>query len=199
VVSLGDTTLADIVKDYIKIRYKKPGDVFLGVIHRLDRPVSGAIIFARTSKGLSRMNEVFRNKAIKKTYLAICEKRPENFEGTLSNFIYKDQKKNKAFIHQSAKRGAKKAILNYRLLAEVSGRALLEVDLETGRPHQIRAQLAHMGCPIVNDIKYGAAKFGTKGIIYLHCSSMEFIHPVKKEPIKFTAEIPDDQIWEPFS
>ena len=194
----GDETLSDLVKAYIKYRYKKPGDVFLGVIHRLDRPVSGVIIFARTSKGLSRMNELFRNKAIEKRYLAVTERRPKEFEAELVNYIHKDTKKNKVNIHQSDRRGGKKAILKYQLKAEIESKTLLAVQLVTGRPHQIRAQLAHIGCPILNDIKYGAGKFGARGQIYLHCSDMKFIHPIKKEPIHIEAELPYDVTWQTF-
>jgi 23S rRNA pseudouridine1911/1915/1917 synthase len=195
----GDKPLSEFVKEYVKVRYKKPGAVFLGVIHRLDRPVSGTVIFARTSKGLSRMNELFKKREIKKTYWAIVEDRPEPMEGRLEHYIVKDKNRNIAKAYDSQRiNAAKKAILNYKLLGEIGSHHLLEIDLKTGRPHQIRVQLSKIGHPIRGDIKYGFHSPNQDGCIHLHCRSMEFIHPVKNEPVKITADPPKDQIWDLF-
>ncbi|MEM6966849.1 MAG: RluA family pseudouridine synthase [Bacteroidota bacterium] len=198
----GDTPLTAYVKQYIKMRYQKPGDVFLGVVHRLDRPVSGAIIFARTSKGLSRMQKVFAERKVQKTYWAISKNRPEPLEGSLKNYLVKDTTKHIVKILERPSRrypNAKLANLNYKMIAEVSGNHLIEVNPITGRPHQIRVQLAQIGCTIVGDVKYGYSRHQWKGNINLHCRSMAFIHPVKKEPVTITAAPPThDQIWDMF-
>ena len=194
----GDETLADLVKDYIKVRYKKPGDVFLGVIHRLDRPVSGVVIFARTSKALTRMNKLLQEKMIKKTYLAITKERPEPLQGNLVHYILKDRDRNVAKAYDSVGRrtkAAKRSELNYELVAEVGANHLIKVNPLTGRPHQIRVQLSKMGWPIRGDKKYGFRQRRTDGTIYLHCLEMAFEHPVKKEPVSIQAETPVDQIW----
>ena len=191
-----DITVADVVKQYIKIRYNKPGDVFLGVIHRIDRPVSGALIFARTSKALTRMNQLLRERAIQKTYLAISDTRPEPHFGQLTHYLLKDTTKNfvRAFAKQKHK-GAKKATLDYKLLSSIGNHHLIEVNPKTGRPHQIRVQLSRLGCPIRGDVKYGASKGNRSGRIHLHSRALEFIHPVRKELVKIVAEIPNEQLW----
>lgn len=195
----GDIPLSEFVKDYIKIRYQKPGAVFLGVIHRIDRPVSGAVIFARTSKGLERMNKLFQERTIKKRYLAVVEKRPEELEDTIIGFISKNQEKNMVAV-SSTKRNKhyKFAKLDYKVLAGVAGHYLLEVTPHTGRPHQIRAQLGRLGCPIRGDVKYGASKMNKDGRIHLHAVGLEFTHPVKKEEVIIKAALPNDQVWDNF-
>jgi 23S rRNA pseudouridine1911/1915/1917 synthase len=195
----GDETLSDAVKEYIARKYKKPGDVFLGVVHRLDRPVSGVVIFTRTSKALERMNKLFHDREIKKTYWALVKNRPPQVEDELVHWIRKNTKINKALASDSDSKGGQKAILTYRLVARLSEYYLLEVKPETGRPHQIRVQLAKIGCPISGDVKYGSDKANRDASIHLHARSVEFIHPVKKEPVRLTAGIPsDDQIWQMF-
>ena len=196
----GDKPLSEFTKEYIKVRYKKPGDVFLGVIHRLDRPVSGATVFARTSKGLTRMNELFRKREVKKTYWAIVNERPEPLNGKLTHYLMKDRDRNvvTAFAKQKYK-AAKKAVLNYEFIGEIGMNKLIQIDLETGRPHQIRVQLSKIGIPIKGDIKYGYRTRNQDGSIHLHCRSISFIHPVKKEPVTVTADPPNEAIWNLFS
>jgi len=195
----GDDTLAEEVKRYIKVRYGKPGDVFLGVIHRLDRPVSGVVIFARTTKALIRMNKMLQEKTIQKRYLAIVSQRPEEFEGTLRHFILKDEQRNIVHAYTRSKPGSKEAILTYKLTGELDGKVILEVNPLTGRPHQIRAQLNKINCPIVGDLKYGAEYPNPDKSISLHCRSMSFIHPVKNEPVTIEAEAPRKFPWNLFS
>ncbi|MBK8347926.1 MAG: RluA family pseudouridine synthase [Saprospiraceae bacterium] len=195
----GDKTLADSVKQYIKIRYNKPGDVFLGVIHRLDRPVSGVVIFARTSKALIRMNKMLQEKTIQKTYLAIVSSRPEELSGTLTHFISKDETKNIVKAYASKRSGAKEAILTYTQKGELDGKILLEVHPLTGRPHQIRAQLSKINCPIIGDLKYGATYPLPDQSIALHCHQMSFVHPVKEETITIKAHPPRIFPWNIFS
>ena len=195
----GDVPLAEYVKQYIKKKYKKPGDVFLGVVHRLDRPVSGAIIFARTSKALTRMTKMFADKQVEKVYWAISKRRPEPLQGNLKNYLYKNTEKNMAKLLEKPSRrhpDAKYVELDYNMIGEVSGNHLIEVRPLTGRPHQIRVQLASMGCTIVGDVKYGYPRMEWKGNINLHCRSMTFMHPVKKEKMTVKANPPkDDQTW----
>jgi len=196
-----DVPIGEYIKQYIKVRYNKPGAVFLGVIHRLDRPVSGAMIFARTSKGLSRMNELFKKREITKTYWAVTKERPKPISGELTHFILKDPVKNvaKAYEKKSKRtKDAKKAVLEYELIAELEGYCLTRITLKTGRPHQIRVQMASIGCPIVGDLKYGYKQANRDGSIHLHCRSLEFIHPVKKERVYFEADPPDDPLWNMF-
>ncbi len=196
-----DVPIGEYIKQYIKIRYNKPGAVFLGLIHRLDRPVSGAMIFARTSKGLSRMNQVFKERAVKKTYWAITKERPRPISGELTHYILKDPEKNiaKAYDRPSNRsKNAKKSILQYELLAELEGYCLTKVILKTGRPHQIRVQLSKIGCPIIGDMKYGFRQPNRDGSIHLHCRSLEFVHPIKKEPVYFEADPPNDRLWNQF-
>ena len=179
----GDTPLSEMVKLYIKFRYHKPGDVFLGLIHRLDRPVSGVLLFARTSKALSRMNKLFKERKVEKCYWAVSKTRPQPIEGQLQHYLLKDHKKNKSFaLRQPGKKsqGAKLSKLNYKLLAELGGDHLIEVIPYTGRPHQIRVQLSSIGCPIIGDLKYGFPQANADGSIHLHSRSLSFIHPVKK-------------------
>ncbi|MCO6488161.1 MAG: RNA pseudouridine synthase [Phaeodactylibacter sp.] len=192
----GDRPLSEFVKDYIKDRYNKPGAVFLGTIHRLDRPVSGVTVFARTSKALSRMNKLFQERDIQKVYWAITDQRPEPLSGQLVHYIEKDRNKNFAHAYSKPKGNAKKSVLEYRLMAAIAAHNLIEVKPETGRPHQIRAQLARMGCPIRGDVKYGFPSPNPDGSIHLHCRSLSFEHPVKKEPVTITAS-PDeeDEVW----
>lgn len=199
----GDLPISEWTKHYIKDRYKKPGDVFLGVIHRIDRPVSGVVIMARTSKALTRMNQLFKDRAISKTYWAITSERPDPLSGHLTHYISKDKSRNlaKAYDEMSKRAqqsGAKKSELDYEMLAEISSHHLLEVKLITGRPHQIRVQLAKVGWPIRGDIKYGFKRPNEDGSIHLHCRKLSFIHPVKKEPIEIVADPPIDQIWDLF-
>lgn len=195
----GDEPMAVFVKAYIKKKYKKPGDVFLGTIHRLDRPVSGVTIFARTSKALTRMNELFRNKKIDKEYVAIIDKIPPKNKGRLVHHLVKDHKKNKVAVYDQPTKTSKESRTNYKLLSVINGLAVVKVFPITGRPHQIRSQLSTIGCPIVGDLKYGSEKrFGDQSI-GLHCCSLSFIHPVKKEPITITAVPPKGNFWELFN
>lgn len=197
----GDLPLSELVKQYIKDRYKKPGDVFLGVIHRLDRPVSGTVVFARTSKALERMNKLFAERKIKKTYWAITEERPDPIQGHLTHYILKDRSKNvsKAYLQKGRRTAdAKKSELDYKLISGIGDNHLIEVNPITGRPHQIRVQLSSIGCPIRGDVKYGYKRKNLEGTIHLHCKKLEFIHPVKKEPVVIESETPDSQIWSLF-
>ncbi len=194
----GDIHLIDKVKAYIKKKYNKPGDVYLGSPHRLDRPTSGVIIFARTSKALTRLNAMFQDKeAIQKTYWAVVDALPENEEDTLEHYLWKDEGKNKSFASPKAKQGARFSKLTYKHKASLNRYHLLEVILHTGRHHQIRVQLSKIGCHIKGDLKYGAARSNENGGIHLHARKLEFIHPVKKEPIKIIASPPkSDPIWD---
>lgn len=192
----GDKPLSDIVKEYIKVKYAKPGNVFLGVVHRLDRPVGGLVVFARTSKALSRLNEMFRTGDVHKTYWAVVKKHSIPEEDTLTNWLVRNEKQNKSYAYDKERLGSKKAILKYRLRAESDNYMLLEVTLLTGRHHQIRCQLAHMGCPIKGDLKYGAPRSNPDGSISLLSRRVEFVHPVSKEPICVEAPIPNDRLWQ---
>ncbi|MDD4190171.1 MAG: RluA family pseudouridine synthase [Mangrovibacterium sp.] len=194
----GDETLIDKVKAYIKKKYDKPGDVYLGSPHRLDRPTSGVVLFARTSKALERLNEMFQNKdAIKKTYWAVVDKLPEKEAATLEGHIRKDEGKNKSFVTESPKKGTRPCSLSYKHMASLNRYHLLVVDLHTGRHHQIRAQLSKIGLHIKGDLKYGAAHSNPNAGIHLHARKLEFIHPVKKEPIRIVANPPKgDPIWD---
>jgi len=194
----GDKPLADICKDYIKEKYKKPGEVFLGVVHRLDRPVSGVIIFARTSKALERMNALFRNKETQKTYWALVSNKPPVQSNTLIHWLVKDEKKNKTTAYKKENPEGQRSELSYKIISQKSGLFLLEVKPITGRPHQIRVQLASMGCPIVGDLKYGYDAPNEDASICLHAKQLEFIHPVKKEAVIITAELPKTPFWKLF-
>jgi 23S rRNA pseudouridine1911/1915/1917 synthase len=194
----GDKPLVDICKEYIKEKYKKPGEVFLGVVHRLDRPVTGVVIFARTSKALERMNELFRNRDTQKTYWALVAKNPSSPQGTLVHWLVKDEKKNKTTAFARDNPAGQRSELSYKLVSQKAGLFLLEVKPITGRPHQIRVQLASMGCPIVGDVKYGHPLPNQDGSICLHARTLEFVHPVKKEPVTITADLPKNQFWKLF-
>ena len=192
----GDIPLSETVKAYIKEKYAKPGAVFLGVVHRLDRPVSGLVVFARTSKALSRLNDMFRNGEVHKTYWAIVQQRPEHEEGTLENWLVRNEKQNKSYAYQREVPNSKKAILKYRMIGQSERYYLLEVNLLTGRHHQIRCQLAAMGCPIKGDLKYGAKRSNPDGSISLLAHRVEFIHPVSKQHILVESPIPEDNLWQ---
>ena len=193
----GDQPLSETIKIYLKEKYDKPGDVYLGVTHRLDRPVSGVVLFAKTSKALTRLNEMFRNQEIKKTYWAIVKEKPEQSEGRLEHYLTRNEKQNKSMAYDKERSDAKKAALSYKLIAHSDTYYLLEIQLETGRHHQIRCQLAKMGCPIKGDLKYGFPRSNPNGGISLHARSVEFIHPVSKQLIQLTAPMPlDDKLWQ---
>ncbi len=194
-----DVPIIDQVKEYIKNKYNKPGDVFLGLAHRLDRPVSGLILLARTSKALSRCNQLFKDRNIEKTYFAIVEEKPSNPKGSLVHYIKKDTVKNKARLFDKEKDGAKKALLEYTLISTSKSSHLIEVKPKTGRPHQIRAQLASMGCVIKNDVKYGAKSSNNPKQIYLHAKSLSFEHPVKRIPLFIECPLPNDLEWKKYS
>lgn len=191
----GDVPLSETVKQYLKEKYHKPGNVFIGVTHRLDRPVSGLVVFAKTSKALSRLNEMFKNSGVKKTYWAIVKQTPAETEGELVNYLVRNEKQNKSYAYDTEKPGSKKAILHYRLIARSDNYSLLEVDLKTGRHHQIRCQLAKMGCPIKGDLKYGFPRSNPDGSICLHARRVRFVHPVSKELIDVVAPVPSDNLW----
>ena len=189
----GDTPLSEIVKAYIKAKYNKPGEVFLGVTHRIDRPTSGVVLFARTSKALARLNEMFKShEQIQKTYWAIVQGEPKQPEARLENWLVKNEAQNKSYITKPGAKEAKQAVLSYKTLAKGDHYTLLEVNLETGRHHQIRCQLAAIGCPIKGDLKYGAKRSNPDGGICLHARQIAFIHPVKKEPMTIEAPVPKE-------
>ena len=192
----GDTPLSDIVKDYIKEKYQKPGNVFLGVVHRLDRPVSGLVVFARTSKALSRLNEMFRTGEVHKTYWAITKNMPAIEEGRLEHWLVRNEKQNKSYAYTKEKPGAKKAVLEYKMIGRTDNYSLLEVRLLTGRHHQIRCQLAKMGCPIRGDLKYGAPRSNPDGSISLHAHRLTFEHPVSHLQIDVKAPLPQENVWQ---
>ncbi len=192
----GDEPLAEKVKAYLKEKYAKPGLVLLGIVHRLDRPVSGLVMFARTSKALTRLNDMFRHGDIHKTYWAVVQDKPEESEGTLEHWLTRNEKQNKTYAYYHEVPGSKKAILNYRMIGQTERYYLLEINLLTGRHHQIRCQLAEMGCPIKGDLKYGARRSNPDGSISLLAHRLEFIHPVKKEPIVVESPLPDDPLWQ---
>jgi 23S rRNA pseudouridine1911/1915/1917 synthase len=198
--SEGETGLEDAIKAFIRRRDSKPGDVFLGVVHRIDRPVSGAVVFAKTSKALARLNEMLRKGEFDKTYWAITEELPPAEEGTLTHHIVRDGKQNRSRAFDSPKKDSKEARLTYKMIAASSNYYLLEVKLLTGRHHQIRAQLAKIGSPIKGDLKYGAKRSNPDGGISLHSRRVVFMHPVRKEPLEITAPLPtDDNLWRYFS
>ena len=194
----GDPTMPDSIKAYLKDKYNKPGNVFCGVIHRLDRPTSGVILFARTSKGLERMNKQFRDQQTSKTYWAILENKPPNEQGRLINYVKKNEKQNKSYVTSNDTKGSKEAILNYRLISSSERYHLVEVELETGRHHQIRTQFAKIGCSIKGDLKYGAKRSNRDGSICLHSRQLKFNHPTTKEEICLVAPIPQNTFWDLF-
>lgn len=193
----GDVPLSDMVKAYLKEKYHKPGEVFLGVVHRLDRPVSGVVLFARTSKALPRLNKMFaEHKAVRKTYLAIVANRPPESQGTLTHWLTRNEKLNLARAYDREVPNSKKAVLDYRVVAQSERYFLLEIELHTGRHHQIRCQLAKMGCPIRGDLKYGAPRSNPDGSISLHAWRMELEHPVSHIPITIEAPLPGERLWQ---
>ena len=199
----GDTPLSEMVKAYIKEKYQKPGEVFLGVTHRLDRPTTGVVLFARTSKALTRLNAMFQShELIRKTYWAIVEKaengkvKGENDEAIrLENYLWRNEKQNKSFVVKAGTKDAKRAVLSYRAIAQSDRYTLLEINLETGRHHQIRCQLSAIGLPIKGDLKYGAKRSNPDGGISLHARKIEFVHPVSKLPMSIIAPVPEDTLW----
>lgn len=191
----GDRTLADDVKQYIKEKYAKPGNVFLGVVHRLDRPVWGLVVFAKTSKALSRLNDMFRTGDVHKTYWAITQNCPAVPEATLTDWIRRNEKQNKSYTYDREVPNSKKAMLHYKVIGRSDNYTLVEVNLMTGRHHQIRCQLSNIGCPIKGDLKYGARRSNPDGSISLLARRIEFVHPVSKEHITVEAPLPDDKLW----
>lgn len=195
----GDKPLSEVVKEYLKVKYNKPGNVFCGVTHRLDRPTSGVVVFAKTGKALSRLNEMFKNNEIDKTYWAIVKKLPEKTEATLTHYLIKNERTNKSTAYDVEKPNTKKSVLHYKLIGQSQNYNLLEVDLETGRHHQIRCQLSKIGSPVKGDLKYGAERSNPDGSISLHARKISFIHPVSKEKIEVVAPTPDDVLWKALS
>ena len=195
----GDTSLFELVQQYIKKKYNKPGDVYLGLVHRVDRPVSGLVMFARTSKAASRLSEMFRERTIEKTYLAIVDTQPLILEDTITNYIWKDKEANKAYCYNKEKSGSKKAVLDYKQVQAVGGNFLLEVKPHTGRSHQIRAQLASIGCPIIGDNKYGSSITLEDRSVCLLARRLKFIHPVKKTPLEVVSKTPTGRFWQKFT
>jgi len=194
----GDVTLPDKIKEYLKEKYNKPGNVFCGVVHRLDRPTSGAVIFARTSKALERLNKQFREKETNKVYWALVDKKPETLAGKLVHYLRKNENQNKSYISNEQTPGAKLAILNYKYLRSSDKFHLLEIELETGRHHQIRVQLASIDCHIKGDLKYGAKRSNEDGSICLHARKISFLHPTSKEMIEIVAPVPESTLWKIF-
>ena len=194
----GDEPLDEKVKKYIAAKYNKPNGAFLGVVHRLDRPVSGVILFAKTSKALERMNAIFKNREVRKTYFAVVRNKPATLAGNLVHWLIKNPQKNVVTAYNKEVVGSQRSELDYKLIGEVGGFYLLQVNPLTGRSHQIRVQLSTMDCPIVGDNKYGYPRGSRKGSICLHARQLEFIHPVQKEPIKIFATLPVDGFWERF-
>ncbi|WP_397299882.1 RluA family pseudouridine synthase [Nonlabens ulvanivorans] len=196
----GDVILPDMIKEYIAVKYDKPGAIFLGVTHRLDRPTSGVVVFARTSKALPRMNKLFANHETRKTYWAVVEGTTPKNQDRLIHHLVRNTKQNKSYAHDHAVPNSKEAILSYKVVQKLDRYTLLEIALETGRHHQIRAQLSKIGCVIKGDLKYGARRSNKDGSIHLHARQLEFNHPVKKEPVKIIAPVPvGDAIWKAVS
>jgi len=195
----GDEPLSDILKSYLKQKFSKPGEVFLGVVHRLDRPVSGAVIFARTSKALTRLNIMLRDGEIHKTYWAVVKNKPPQTEDHLIQYLTRNEEKNKSSVYDHPVNGSQKAELIYKILDKSDAYYLLSVQLLTGRHHQIRAQLSSLGCPIKGDLKYGYPRSNPGGFIHLHARALSFIHPVKKEPLEIKADPPSDKLWDFFT
>ncbi|QYA25968.1 RNA pseudouridine synthase [Gramella sp. MT6] len=192
----GDKPLSEVVKSYLKEKYNKPGNVYLGVVHRLDRPTSGIVVFSKTSKALPRLNKLFQDKKAKKTYWAVVKNPPPNESGELVHYMKRNSKQNKSYAHKNEVPDSKKAILDYRLLKKLDNYYLLEIDLHTGRHHQIRSQLSAIGCPIKGDLKYGFDRSNKDASIHLHSRELKFTHPVKKELIHIVAPPPSDPIWD---
>ena len=195
----GDMPLSEKLKVWLKVKYNKPGNVFIGVTHRLDRPVSGVVLFAKTSKALARLNEMFRLGEVRKTYWAIVKNKPAADEGELVHWLVRNEKQNKSYAYDAERPNSKKAILHYRVIARSENYYLLEIDLKTGRHHQIRCQLSKMGCPIKGDLKYGFPRSNRDGGISLHARKAELIHPVSKQALTIVAPVPDDPLWRALS
>jgi 23S rRNA pseudouridine1911/1915/1917 synthase len=195
----GDEPISELLKRYLKKKYQKPGEVFLGVVHRLDRPVSGALIFARTSKALTRLNNMLQNSGIRKTYWAVVKNRPPAESAHLVQHISRNHEKNKCYVYDKPVAGSQQAELIYRVLDHSQDYYLLEINLLTGRHHQIRAQLSAMGCPVKGDLKYGYPRSNQGGFIHLHARAIEFMHPVKQEILKIVAPTPPDMLWDFFA
>ena len=194
----GDESLCDTAKQYLKEKYAKPGNVFIGLPHRLDRPVSGIVVLAKTSKALERLNRMFSEGSVKKIYWAITKQKPQKPEAELDSWILRNEKMNKSFSYSKEVKGSKHALLRYRLIESSQNYNLIEVELKTGRHHQIRCQLSSIGCPIKGDLKYGAQRSNPDGSISLHARYIEFIHPVSKEQVQITAPVPNDRLWQSF-
>jgi len=192
----GDKPLSEVVKEYIKDKYNKPGEVFLGVVHRLDRPTSGIVVFARTSKALTRLNEMFSARETQKTYWAVVKNKPDKTEDTLVHFLKRNEKNNTSKAHIKEIPDSKIAKLDYKIIRELNSYFVLEIDLHTGRHHQIRAQLAAIGCPIKGDLKYGFDRSNPDGGIHLHARKLVFVHPVSKEKIDLVAATPKNSVWD---
>lgn len=191
----GDLPLSYTVKEWLKEKYQKPGNVFLGVVHRLDRPVAGLVVFAKTSKALSRLNDLFRKGEVHKTYWAIVQHEPAEAEGLLTNWLARNERQNKTYAYDHEVAGSKKAMLRYKVIGRSDRYVLLEIHLLTGRHHQIRTQLAHIGCPIKGDLKYGAPRSNPDGGISLLSHRVAFVHPVSKQPIDVVSPLPDEKLW----
>jgi len=191
----GDTPLSEVVKEYLKDKYNKPGNVYLGVVHRLDRPTSGIVLFARTSKALPRLNQLFKDRDAKKTYWAVVKNMPPKQQDTLVHFLKRNPKQNKSYAHIKEVPESKKAILEYKIIQHLNNYFVLEIDLHTGRHHQIRSQLSAIGCPIKGDLKYGFDRSNKDASIHLHARKLVFMHPVKNEEIQVIAPVPNENIW----
>ena len=196
--STGDTPLSELVKQYLKEKYNKPGNVFCGVLHRIDRPVSGLVVLAKTSKGLSKMNEVFKRREVHKTYWAITSDKPTEMRGQLVHWLKKDRTKNRTKTFEAEQPGTQRAELSYKVLGSSKSHWLIEINPITGRPHQIRAQLASIGCPVKGDIKYGYDNPNPDASIHLHARKLSFEHPIKKEPVSVRGSLPKDELWQQF-
>ena len=194
----GDKPMSEKVKEYLKEKYNKPGNVFCGVTHRLDRPTSGIVVFAKTSKALTRLNKMFKDDEVEKVYWAIVQNSPLSKKGTLTHYLVKDERRNKSTAYNTEQKNTKKAVLHYSIIAHSDNFYLLEVQLETGRHHQIRVQLAQIGCPIKGDLKYGAKRPNSDASISLHARGISFIHPVSQKKIDITAPVPNDNLWKAF-
>lgn len=194
----GDTPLSEDIKSYIKEKYNKPGNVYLGVVHRLDRPTSGVVLFAKTSKALPRLNKLFHDNKVNKHYWAIVKDRPKEDQGTLTHYLVRNTKQNKSYAHDTEQPESKKAILDYKVIGKSDNYYLLEINLHTGRHHQIRSQLSKIGCPIKGDLKYGFPRSNPDGSISLHARYLSLVHPVSKEQIEITAPVPEDKLWHSF-
>lgn len=192
----GDKPLSDVVKEYIKYKYNKPGDVFLGVVHRLDRPTTGIVVFARTSKALTRLNELFKNRETQKIYWAVVKQPPAQLSGTLVHYLTRNEKNNTSKVHSKEVTGSKQASLDFKIIKQLTNYTALEINLHTGRHHQIRAQLAAIGSPIKGDLKYGFDRSNPDGGIHLHARKLVFVHPVTKATLEITAPVPHDAVWQ---